>query len=140
MKPIELKTAAGRIYLHINYDAANQWLYLHWKGTQTYEGIRAGAEACLQVLAETKCHYLINDNRQVYEPWQEATDWVVNQWAPRAVALGLTHFAQIVSPDSLLTLTPEVMQQALGEQLQMRTFISVSQAQEWLHQARAAVS
>lgn len=134
--PTELTNGFGKVYLTIAYDTANQWVYNNWIGYQTHPGIVAGANACLPLLQEHACPYLLNDNRQVTGPWDHAVEWIITDWAPRALALGLTHFAHVVSPESLAALSAEAMHTGIGGRLQMRMFGLMEEAQAWLREAQ----
>jgi len=134
--PTELTNGFNKVYLTIEYDAVNQWVYNNWIGYQTYIGIIAGADACLHPLREYACPYLLNDNRQVIGPWDHAVQWIVEDWAPRAVKEGLTHFAHVVSPESLAALSAEAMHIGIGGRLQMRMFGDYAEAQTWLREAQ----
>jgi hypothetical protein len=134
--PTELTNGFGKVYLTITYDAANQWVHNNWIGYQTHAGIVAGATACLPFFQEHACPYLLNDNRQVTGPWDHAVEWIVTDWAPRALALGLTHFAHVVSPESLAALSAEAMHTGIGGRLQMRMFGNMEEAQRWLREAQ----
>ena len=136
----ELTNGFGKVYLTIEYDEANGWLYNNWIGYQTYIGIVAGADACLHPLRENRCSYLLNDNRQVVGPWNHAVEWIVSDWAPRAVAQGLTYFANVVSPESMAALSAEAMHLGLGGRLQMRMFGNIDEARAWLRAAQASSS
>jgi hypothetical protein len=136
----ELTNGFGKVYLTIAYDAANRWVYNNWVGYQTLAGIMSGADACLHPLREQACAYLLNDNRQVIGPWDHAVEWIVTDWAPRAIAQGLTHFANVVSPESMAALSAESMRLGLEGQLQMRMFGDFDEAQTWLRTARQAAT
>ena len=136
----ELKNAFGKVYLTTEYDAPNGWVYNNWMGYQTLPGIVVGADACLKPLLNHRCAYLLNDNREVVGPWDHAVEWIVTNWAPRAIAQGLTHFANVVSPDSMAALSAESMRLGLGGQLQMRMFGDIDEARAWLREAQAATS
>jgi hypothetical protein len=123
--PTDLINGFGKVYLSIDYDAANHWVYNEWIGYQTYVGIVKGADA-----------YLLNDNRQVIGPWDHAVEWIVTNWAPRAIAQGLTHFANVVSPESLAAGSAQSMALGLNGQLQMHMFGNIEEAQNWLRQAQ----
>jgi hypothetical protein len=133
---IALTNGFGKVYLTVAYDAANRWVYNNWVGYQTLAGVMAGADACLQPLREQACAYLLNDNRQVIGPWDHAVDWIVTDWAPRAITQGLTHFANVVSPESLAALSAEAMLLGIGNQLQLRMFGDINAAQAWLRAAQ----
>lgn len=134
--PTELINGFGEIYLTIEFDAVNNWVYNNWIGRQTYVGIIAGADACLHPLRNHACAYLLNDNRQVIGPWDHAVEWLITSWAPRAISQGLTHFAHIISSEALAALSAEAMHIGINGQLQMRMFDDSDAAQEWLRQAQ----
>lgn len=129
---IELKNNSGRIFLTIAYDAENNWVYNDWFGSQTLESVREGAIACLEVLIQNKCSYLLNNNRSVAGPWSQATEWIVTNWIPQAVTAGLTHFAHVISPEGLARLSAENLHHRINGVIQMQIFGEVSQAEEWL--------
>ncbi len=81
-----------------------------------------------------KCTALLNDNRLVVGPWDHATNWIAEDWTPRAIALGLTHFAHIVSPESLARLSAEEMNIKISNFFQMQIFDDFQEAKEWLKQ------
>ena len=132
----EMTNGFGKVYLTTEYDAANQWVYNNWIGYQTYTGIIAGADACLLPLRDNACAYLLNDNRQVIGPWDHAVEWIVTNWANRAAAQGLTHFAHVASPDSLAAHSAEAMHLGIGGRLQMRMFGDRAEARAWLRAAQ----
>ena len=83
-----------------------------------------------------KCAYLLNDNRQVVGPWDHAVEWLVTNCAPRAIAGGLTHFANVVSPESLAANSARSMALGLDGQLQMHLFSDIAEAEQWLREAQ----
>jgi hypothetical protein len=136
--PQELTNGFGKVYLTIEYDAANHWVYNNWIGYQTFTGIISGADACLFPLGENKCAYLLNDNRQVLGPWDHAIEWIATQWAPRAIEQDLTHFAHVASPESMAAQSAESMFLGIGNRLEMRMFSDIEAAKVWLGEAQQA--
>jgi hypothetical protein len=132
----EVKNSSGHIFLTIAYDAQNEWMYGNWSGYQTLESVQQGANTYLGIVAEHKCPYLFNDNRLVAGPWSLATEWLVQDWSPRAVALGLTHFAHVISPEAMARLSAENLRFRLRGYLQMQIFEEAQKAAEWLQQAQ----
>ena len=137
--PTEIVNGFGKIYLTIEYDAVNKWVYNNWIGYQTFAGIIVGADECLHPLREHNCAYLLNDNREVVGPWDHAVEWIVTDWAPRAISQGLTHFANVVSPESMAAQSAEAMRLGIEGQLQMRMFGDIAEAQKWLREAQQAM-
>jgi hypothetical protein len=135
----ELKNGFGKVYLTTTYEATNGWVYNNWIGYQSLPGIRVGADACLKPLRENRCAYLLNDNREVLGPWDHAVEWIIQDWAPRAISQGLTHFANVVNAESMAALSAEAMRLGLDGQLQMRMFGNVDEAKAWLREAQQTV-
>jgi hypothetical protein len=136
----ELSNAFGTVFLTIEYDAKNNWIYNNWIGYQTTESIIKGGEAFLEFLEETKCPYLLNDNQQVVGPWDHGIDWITNEWKPRALASGLTHFAHVVSPDSLSANSAEIMKDNLDHFMTIAIFGTMEEAVAWLKEMQTNVS
>jgi hypothetical protein len=134
--PTDFLNGFGKVYLRISYDPAHHWVYNEWLGEQTYTGILVGADACLGPVAEHACAYLLNDNRQVVGPWDHAVAWIATNWAPRASAAGLTHFANVVSPEALAASSAQAMALGLQQQLQMQLFGDLEEARQWLRAAQ----
>lgn len=132
----ELTNGFGKVYLTITYEQASGWVYNNWVGYQTYAGIVAGADACLAPLRTYACPYLLNDNREVIGPWDHAVEWIVADWAPRALAQGLTHFAHVVSREALAAISAEAMHLGIGDRLEMKMFGNIDEAKAWLQQAQ----
>ncbi|MCB2408893.1 STAS/SEC14 domain-containing protein [Hymenobacter lucidus] len=134
----EISNAFGKVYLTIEYNAEKHLVYNNWIGYQTHAGIVTGANACLEVLQQAGCPYLLNDNTLVVGPWDHAVEWIATAWTPRAIAGGLTHFAHVVSPESLAALSAQTMHTSIGTYFQMKTFGNADEAQAWLRAARQA--
>ncbi|WP_139921623.1 STAS/SEC14 domain-containing protein [Hymenobacter sp. DG01] len=132
----ELTNGFGKVYFTTEYDATTQWVYNNWLGYQTYVGVIAGADACLHPLRENACSYLLNDNRQVLGPWDHAVEWIASDWAPRASSQGLTHFAHVVSPETMAAQSAQSMFLGIGGRLHMRMFARLDEAQQWLREAQ----
>ncbi|MFD2248144.1 STAS/SEC14 domain-containing protein [Pontibacter ruber] len=128
----EISNAFGKIFLTIEYVEKNHLIHNNWLGYQTLEGIMLGADQCIDVINFYACPYLLNDNRLVVGPWNHATDWIANDWTPRAIKAGLTHFAHVVSPESFAALSAETMSAKVGDYFQMQIFEDFDKAKEWL--------
>lgn len=98
---IELKSALDRVFLTIETDHKNRWIFTDWQGYLTADNIKEGARAYTEVLARSGFSCVLNDTRSVRGPWDHSMDWVINEWAPNAAKAGLRHFAMITSPATL---------------------------------------
>ncbi len=137
---IEINNAFGKVFLTVEYDASRHLVHNMWMGYQTLESVMLGANACLEMVERFKCPFILNDNRLVVGPWNHATDWIADDWSPRAVALGLSHFAIVVSQDSLAALSAETMAEKVTDSYFVRIFGEFDQARQWLASAKRAIT
>lgn len=134
---MKLLDALGRVYLVIDYDDENKWLVFTWLGDQSYASVLAGANTGISLLQEKPCCCLLNDNRQASGFWsEEAVEWVVANWVPRAHQAGLTHMANLVQPGSLAAVYAEAVQLGAARNLHTQHFFFLSSAQKWLREAQ----
>ena len=97
----ELISQLGKVYLTIESDKENRWIFADWQGYLTADNIKKGAQAYTAAVAESGFSCVLNDTRSVRGPWDHSMDWVINEWAPNAARAGLRHFAMISTPETL---------------------------------------
>ncbi|MBW3131221.1 STAS/SEC14 domain-containing protein, partial [Hymenobacter profundi] len=97
----EYKSALGKVYLTIETDTENRWIFTDWQGYLTAENIKVGAKAYVDALAKAGFSCVLNDTRSVRGPWDHSMEWVLNEWAPSAARAGLRYFAMITTPETL---------------------------------------
>jgi len=118
-------------YLEVYHNAHHGWLYKNWLYLPAFAGIRQGCQVVLQLLEATKTSKLLADTRLVEGDWQEAREWIAQQWFPPMHQAGLRHFACIYSPDPASRRSAEAaLQSNTGAML--RAFGSAQQARQWL--------
>ena len=128
----ELKSPTGRVYITIETDTANRWIFVDWIGYLTADSIKAGAAAYTKALADSGFSCALNDTRSVRGPWDHSMDWVINTWAPNAAAAGLRHFAMVSAPESLADGSAANFYAQLTA-FQVEVFDNLSAARTWLH-------
>ncbi|GAA4029710.1 hypothetical protein GCM10022409_12450 [Hymenobacter glaciei] len=128
-----LTNSFDKVFLTIEFDSANQWIYNNWVGVLPTEKVIQGCQATIDFLRENRCAHMLNDNREVIGSWNSANDWIAANWVPQVLALGLKRFAHIVSPGIFGQASAEEMVTRVGNQLEIRLFKDVALAKEWLH-------
>lgn len=131
----ELINSFDKLYLTIELDEANQWIYANWLGVLPTEKVIEGCQATIEFLREFPCPHMLNDNRNVVGSWGSANDWIAQNWVPQALKLGLRRFAHIVSPGIFGQASAAEMITRVGSQLEMRLFQDIQAAQDWLREA-----
>ena len=129
----ELKSSLGKVYLTIETDSKNRWIFTDWQGYLTAENIRVGAEAYAEALATSGFSCVLNDTRSVRGPWDHSMDWVINVWAPNAAKAGLRHFAMISTPETLADGSAANFYGQLTA-FQGQVFDNMAEARTWLRQ------
>ena len=127
-----LTNSFDKVFLTIEFDVANQWIYNNWTGVLPTEKVIQGCQATIEFLRENRCAHMLNDNRQVIGSWNSANDWIAANWMPQVLKLGLKRFAHIVSPGIFGQASAEEMVTRVGNQLEIRLFKDVDLAKEWL--------
>ncbi|MEJ8804396.1 STAS/SEC14 domain-containing protein [Pontibacter sp. H249] len=127
----ELKNAFGRVFLTIDVDTQNKWVHVNWMGHLTADNIKAGAVAYVKAMQEAKLNCVLNDTRLILGTWDHSLDWVVNEWAPKAAAAGLKHFAMITTPETFGDSSAAKFHKDLRA-FEARVFDNKAEAEKWL--------
>ena len=128
-----LTNSFDKVFLTIEYDATNQWIYNNWTGVLPTEKVIQGCQATIDFLRGNRCAHMLNDNREVIGSWNSANDWIAANWVPQVLTLGLKRFAHIVSPGIFGQASAEEMVTRVGNQLEIRLFKDVELAKQWLN-------
>lgn len=129
----EYKSALGKVYLTIETDTENRWIFTDWQGYLTAENIKTGATAYVNALAKAGFSCVLNDTRSVRGPWDHSMDWVLNEWAPSAGQAGLRYFAMITTPETLADSSNATFYAQLTA-FEAQLFDNLVDARAWLRQ------
>jgi hypothetical protein len=61
----ELKSVLGKVYLTIETDPTNRWVFTDWQGYLTAENIKVGVQAYTNALTKAGFSCVLNDTRSV---------------------------------------------------------------------------
>lgn len=129
-----LTNSFDKVFLTIEFDAANNWVYTSWRGVLPTERVIQGCQATIDFLQETPCIHILNDNREVIGSWSAANEWIAQNWMPQVLAMGLRRFAHVVSPDIFGQASAVELVTRIGTSLEMRLFQDIELAKAWLHE------
>jgi hypothetical protein len=133
-----LRNSQGHAYLTVNYLPQEHVVSNAWTGYQTHSGIIYGTETSLYAVKKHRCPYLLNDNTQVTGSWDYAVEYCVQDWAPRATAAGLSHFAHVISPDAFAARSAHTFLKGVGQYFAVQVFTEAAEALDWLRDCRRA--
>lgn len=75
------------------------FLYADWYGYSTAKSVKAGSMKLLEMMVETQCFDIINDNRKLSGTWNPVITWGVEVFMPLILSKGLNRIAHIYSHD-----------------------------------------
>lgn len=130
-----LTNSFDKVYLTIEFDAANQWIYSNWVGVLPTERIIQGCQATIDFLRENPCAHMLNDNREIIGSWNSANEWIAQNWLPQVLALGLKRFAHIASPGIFGQASAAEMVTRVGQHFEIQLFQDLKLAKAWLRSA-----
>jgi len=112
-------------------DKKNKILMSKRFGYPTEEKVKKSLENSLELIEKYSITKIITDLRQVKGTWTMATDWVAQNWFPRAIKAGLKYIAYIYPPDvfgqfSLKNLIKK------SENYTLQVFKDLNKAYDWL--------
>ena len=125
-------------YCSVEFDAANNWLLVTWKGFVTAQDGERGAEETLRMLELTHVHYLLNDNSLVTGPWFDSVEWLERVWAPQAERLGLRCVAHVMQSDANAELAAAADHDPFAGRFDLQIFSALPEARQWLLECQDA--
>jgi hypothetical protein len=134
----ELQSATGKVYLTIDFDTHDKWIYSNWFGYASPDNVKQGALAVLDAYRLHPTPYLLNDNSQLVGRWDDSVDWIEETWMPQAIASGLRYFAHVANQESFAAASALDMLRRSEGLFQMQIFGDLDSAQEWLKECQEA--
>lgn len=128
----ELRKANGDVFCEVKRSADNAFIYVNWIGIQSLETMVMGGNQVLGMLREMTCPAILNSNRELIGPWDNAVSWLAHKWAPQAKELGVQRIAHVLSHGifgkrSFEKLTPELV-----PLFRVKTFEEENLAEKWI--------
>lgn len=132
----ELKDQKGNVYYTVEFLADKNIVFSQWFGSYLLvEQIKEGALLGLSKIKEHRVSKLLNDNTQLEGTWDEANDWIAQEWMPEALEAGLMKFAHVISKDIFGQLSAEFMEdnnKQMQNTFKLKTFGDLESAEKWL--------
>ncbi len=131
--PIELKNEGGYVYLIIEADRKNDWLYYRWRGFLLIEELKIGYNKILEILEQEKLDTALADHTNIVGPWNEANEWLVAEWTPRANKSGLKNLAINTAGDLFSNISLELfLINNKNTNYSTQVFDTLEDAKNWL--------
>ena len=127
------KNEQGHVFYYAEYNREGNYVYSNWRGFIDVEQVKSGCNLGIEAIRAYSCPYLLNDNSHLYGPFQDANDWIIEDWAPRAVDAGLKFFAHIISPNLFVEASARDLESKFKTaSIKMKVFENKAAAIDWL--------
>ncbi|KAA9340741.1 hypothetical protein [Adhaeribacter soli] len=128
----EFKTSQGRIFLKMEYDPENNWIYCNWIGYISPDSISLSITELGNLIKEKSCPYLLNDNRELLGPWDKANEKLEKEVFPKFIEYGLRYMAHVLAPNIAGALSAQDLHRRVNNTFQMHLFGDIEKAKAWL--------
>jgi len=132
MAKTELRKDNGDVFLEIERQPDNSYVFANWIGLQSVETVQEGGKIMLEMMHERPYLKLLNSNKEVVGPWNTANDWVANTWTPQMQAAGLRYLAQVLGPGIYAQMTFKDLYQRIDDVFEIKMFDTNQDAMAWL--------
>ncbi len=132
-------------YLTIQHDAANDCLFLMWRGHGPTQLIKPTSEIVLRQIRRTQSTSLLNDASLELDGWSEFISWFGQELYPKLSVAGIRALAWVL-PHNLRALADtknvlNLVEHSPGyrpDRPEINTFGDVESAYNWLQQTAAS--
>lgn len=132
---LEVKNKLGEVYYSAWYNEKENWLHGTWIGYVSAEEVIEGVKQYMGTFGHMKITKTLNDSSKGEGSWDEANEWLAQNWIPQAIAGGMEKFAYVVSPDIFSAMSSEELATKIPDTaFEMRTFEALPEAEAWLRE------
>ena len=116
----------------LSYDEEVRCVEVVWRKYATSAQLRYVLEIVLFLLAQHNAEKILGDDTDLPIVHAEDQRWIVEEWLPRAQALGFKAAATKVSITFFGRVAIGTIQSRLARQIQIRNFANIHSARSWL--------
>jgi hypothetical protein len=126
-------------YLTISWDDSIECVIVAWRGFFSGENMKNGAEKALELIKEKNAKLYLSDTSQSHVVGPDDQNWIINDWQPRAVELGLKKLATVV-PKNIIARVAMNRLSPMFSDLETEFFDNVEAARLWLIDSTIEIS
>jgi hypothetical protein len=120
-------------WLFMRWDHEHVGIFAEWKAFATSAEFRGALTKAIDVIRDRHALCFVNDTRKLELITDEDQRWILQTWAPLAVAAGLKRIAIVIARSGLSKMAVEEMFKEQAEaRVESRTFDSLPEAMQWV--------
>ncbi|HET8859317.1 hypothetical protein [Marivirga sp.] len=131
------KNNLDKIICKTTYEKDNNCFCCVWEGYANVDAIKSWGLEFADLVKNTKCAYLLNDDSKSTGPWTQAMDWIESTLIPKVMQAGLKYYAHVVSANTFSEMSAKELNINIAGKLEMATFKTVEDAKIWLKSKQA---
>lgn len=117
----------------VTYDEPLACIVSEWEGFHSLHTIKTGCLKLLNLVVDKQAKFILNDNIKVIGTWNDAVEWVANEFFPMLQNAGVTHIAWVYSSSTFSRLSADMTIANLNGNIVVATFEDSAIAKQWLH-------
>ncbi|MGY4537972.1 PAS domain S-box-containing protein [Mucilaginibacter sp. UYNi724] len=117
----------------VTYDEPLACIVSEWEGFHSLHTIKTGCLKLLNFVVDKQAKLILNDNIKVIGTWNDAVEWVANEFFPMLQNAGVTHIAWVYSSSTFSRLSADMTIANLNGNIVVETFEDSAIAKQWLH-------
>ncbi|RVT98176.1 PAS domain-containing sensor histidine kinase [Mucilaginibacter limnophilus] len=122
--------------VEIKYIEDGHYLHIAWRGFHSLHSIKAGCFKVIEALTKHNCIMVLNDNTKVMGSWEDAVDWVGNEFFLIMEKGGLKYLAWVYSSSTFSRLAADLTIDSIKADIIIKTFEDITPATQWLEDMR----
>ncbi|WP_158826143.1 PAS domain S-box protein [Mucilaginibacter lacusdianchii] len=116
----------------IQFHDAENYISVQWNGFHNLHSVRDVCNRICSQVEKTGCPNLLNDNTNVLGPWDDAIEWLINEWFPTMERIGLANIALVYSASTFSKLSALHTIEQVKENICIKSFKERGEALNWL--------
>jgi hypothetical protein len=92
-------------FITLSWDEASKTIIAEWKGFASLAKMQFALEKGLELIQQKKTTKWLGDTSNLAPFGQEASNWIIKDWIPRAKTAGLKYIAYVIPKSALTRMT-----------------------------------
>jgi hypothetical protein len=129
---LDFQNELERTTIHAEYRETDNYIYAEFIGLQSLPVLKEAGEVALRILQEKACTKILSNNSGMLGGKDFAYDYILTDFAPRAISYGLKYFAYVMPSAPGNPQTVKKLEIEFPPEIKFMLFDNVEDARHWL--------